>query len=312
MVTVVGVDEFGGPEALKVFEIPERHAHAHEIRIRVHGATVNPADTYTRNGARAALLTPLPPPYVPGMDVAGVVDEVGEGVEHVAVGDRVMGIVIPHGSHGGYSESIVLPADSVARAPEGATHEEASTLPMNGLTARMTLDAIALAPGATIAVTGAAGCYGGYVVQLAKAAGLRVIADAAPNDEALVRALGADVVVPRGPDVAAEIRHVVPDGVDALADGSVQTAAVVAAVRDGGHFVSVRGWVGESARDIAFHQVWVREYVRERAKLDELRALADSGAVALRVAQTFAADEAAEAHRLLEAGGVRGRLVITF
>lgn len=309
---VVGVEEFGGPEVLRVFDVAERHAGPGEVRIRVHAATVNPTDTYTRNGARAALLTPHPPPYVPGMDVAGVIDEVGSGVEGVADGDRVMAIVLPHASHGGYSESLVLPAASVAPAPAGTTHVEASTLPMNGLTAQLTLDLLDLQPGDTLAVTGAAGCYGGYTMQLAKAAGLRVIADAAPSDEEMLSALGADVVVPRGPDVAAHIRRAVPDGVDALADGSVQTTGVIAAVRDGGGFASVRGFVGESARAIHFHQVWVRKYVREREKLDRLRQIVEHGALTLRVARMFAAEEAADAHRLLEAGGIRGRLVLEF
>jgi NADPH:quinone reductase-like Zn-dependent oxidoreductase len=92
----------------------------------------------------------------------------------------------------------------------------------------------------------------------------------------------------------------------------VQTHAVVAAVRDGGQFASVRGWVGESARDITFHCVWVREYARARSELDRLRVLADEGALTMRVARAFPPEEAAEAHRLLEAGGVRGRLVIQF
>jgi NADPH:quinone reductase-like Zn-dependent oxidoreductase len=309
---VVGVDEFGGYDALKVFDVPETHAGPGEVRVRVHAATVNPTDTYTRNGDRAALLAASPPPYVPGMDLAGVVDEVGDGVSAPSLGDRVMAMVVPHGSHGAYSESIVLPAASVVRAPAGTTHAEASTLPMNGLTAQCTLDLLGLEPGATLAVTGAAGCYGGYTVQLAKAQGLRVIADAAPADEELVRSLGADVIVPRGPDVAAHIRHAMPEGVDGLADGSVQNASLIAAVRDGGGFASVRGFVGESAREIRFHQVWVRTYARETAKLDRLRRLVEEGALTLRVAQTFPAERAGEAHRLLEAGGVRGRLVLEF
>ena len=86
-----------------------------------------------------------------------------------------MAMVIPSGSHGAYRESIVLSADAVTRAPAGASHAEASTLPMNGLTARLSLDQLALQPGQTLAVTGAAGCYGGYMVQLGKADGLRVI-----------------------------------------------------------------------------------------------------------------------------------------
>ena len=117
---------------------------------------------------------------------------------------------MPHGSHGGYCERIVVPAESVARVPAGATDAEAATLPMNGLTTVQALDLLGLEPGQTLAVTGAAGAVGGYAVQLGKAAGLHVIADAAESDEQLVKDLGADVVVPRGPEFAERVREVVP------------------------------------------------------------------------------------------------------
>jgi NADPH:quinone reductase-like Zn-dependent oxidoreductase len=308
---VVGVDEFGGPEALKMFDVPDRHAGPGEVRIRVHAAAVSPTDTFTRNGSRAKQLQKDPPPYVPGMDAAGVLDEIGPGtVTDLQLGDQVMAIVIPSGSHGAYSEQLVLPAESVARAPEGASHAEASTLPMNGLTARLALDLLDLRPGQTLAVTGAAGAFGGYMVQLGKADGLRVIADASPADEALVEQLGADVVVPRGDDVAEQIRKVVPQGVDGLADGSIQHTKVLAAVRDGGAVAAVRPFEGETERGITIHSVWVRNYWKEQAKLDRLRQQAEDGAVTLRVADTFPAGQAAEAHRRLEAGGARGRFVI--
>jgi NADPH:quinone reductase-like Zn-dependent oxidoreductase len=274
---------------------------------------VNPTDTYVRNGDRAEWQRKDPPPYVPGMDAAGVVDEIGEDVEtDLRVGDAVMAIVLPDGSHGGYSESLVLPAGSVARAPAGASHAEASTLPMNGLTARLALDLLDLQPGQTIAVTGAAGSFGGYVVQLAKADGLRVIADASEADEQLVRDLGADVVVRRGEDVADRILAESPGGVDGLADGSVQNELVIRAVRDGGGFATVRGYKGRDERGITFHQVWVRDYLEDQDKLDRLRQQVEDGQIALRVARTFPAEQAGEAHRLLEAGGIRGRLVIEF
>jgi len=206
----------------------------------------------------------------------------------------------------------VVPVESVARVPAGATDVEASTLPMNALTARLALDLLALAPGQTLAVTGAAGCFGGYMVQLGKADGLRVIADASPADEQIVHDLGADVVVPRGDDVAARIREVVPDGVDAIADGSVQNELLLPAVKDGGGFAAVRGFSGETQLGIVIHPVWVRTYVKEQAKLDRLRQQVEEGAVALRVARTFPPEQAGKAHRLLETGGTRGRLVIEF
>jgi NADPH2:quinone reductase len=310
----VGVTEFGGPQVLRVVHLPERHAGPGEVRLRVLAATVNPTDTYTRDGSRAeALRAAGPPPYVSGMDVAGVIDEVGDGVgTGVSVGMHVMGIVIPTGSHGGYSESLVLPAESVAAAPAGASDVEASTLPMNGLTARLSLDLLGLAPGSTIAVTGAAGAYGGYVVQLAKADGLRVIADASAVDEQLVRDLGADVVVRRGVDVVARILEVAPGGVDALADGSVQNEVLFPAIRDGGGFAAVRGLRANAPRGITIHAVWVRDYAKAWTALDRLRRQVEEGAISLRVARTFAPEEAGEAHRLLEAGGTRGRLVIEF
>jgi NADPH2:quinone reductase len=313
VVGVSGPGGYGGPEALRVFELPDRHAGPGEVRIAVHAATVNPTDTFTRIGARHEMMQHLEPPYVPGMDVAGILDEVGPDTEtDLAVGDRVMAMVIPFGQHGGYSDSIVLPATSVARAPAGVTLAEAATLPMNGLTARKALDMLALPPGATIAVTGAAGAFGGYVVQLAKADGLRVVADAAEQDEELVRSLGADVVVRRGDDVAARIREVVPEGADAVADGSIQHALVLPAIRDGGGLAAVRPFQGETERGITVHQVWVRDYQHEQAKLDRLGRQVEAGEVTLRLAATYPPEQAGEAHARLERGGTRGRLVIQF
>ncbi len=309
----VAVHTYGGPEALELVDLPELSAGPGQIRLRVHSATVNPTDTYVRNGDRAAMQAEFPGPYVPGMDAAGVVEQIGEGVTtDLVVGDRAMAIVVPEGSHGAYRENLVLPAESVAKMPEGASFAEASTLPMNGLTARLSLDLLNLSPGQTLAVTGAAGCYGGYMVQLAKADGLTVIADAADADSQLVSELGADIVVARGADVAARIREHVPQGVDGLADGSVQNDEVIGAVRDGGAFTSIRGFEGQPERDISFTTTWVRSYALEQAKLDQLRQQAEDGVVTLRVAQTYPAERASEAHARLEAGGTRGRCVIEF
>jgi NADPH:quinone reductase-like Zn-dependent oxidoreductase len=309
----VGVVRHGGPQALEIVDVPERHAGPGEVRLRVYAATVSPTDTYQRNGAFAERQAKVgPPPYVPGMDAAGVVDEVGEGVTHLAAGDRAMAIVQPKGTHGGYSSSLVLPAGSVTRAPAGTSHAEASTLPMNALTARLSLDKLALAPGQTLAVTGAAGCYGGYVVQLAKADGLRVVADASSADRELVQQLGADVVLERGPGFAASVREQFPDGVDALADGAITGEENFPAVRDGGGIAVVRGSQGEPGRGIATHVIWVSEYLTAWDQLDRLRQQVEKGELTLRVAGVYPAEKAYEAHRRLEAGGTRGRLVLEF
>lgn len=309
---VVGVREFGGPERLEVLDVPEPHAGPGEVRLRVHAATVNPTDTVMRSGRYAGMLGDRPPPYVPGMDAAGVVSEVGDGADW-ELGDEVVAIVLPIGPHGGaYADEVVVPAASVAAKPTGAGFPAASTLPMNGLTARLALDLLALSPGQTLAVTGAAGAFGGYVVELAKADGLVVIADASEADEALVRRLGADEVVRRGDDVAERIRALVPDGVDGLADGAVMNELALPAVRDGGRFAPVRAWDGKPGRGITVHPVWVRERLTDSAALDRLRHQAEEGVLTLRVARVFAPEEAPAAHRLLEAGGTRGRIVLDF
>jgi NADPH:quinone reductase-like Zn-dependent oxidoreductase len=308
----VGVITFGGPEVLQIIDLPEAHAGAGQVRIRNHAATVNPTDTFLRAGARAEQMKADPPPYIPGMEAAGTVDEIGAGVTALKVGDAVLAIVVPKGSHGAYREQIVLDARSVVLAPKGKSHAEAASLPMNGLTARQTLDKLALKPGQVIAVTGAAGAYGGYVVQLAKADGLTVIADASETDEALVKSLGADIVVRRGDDVAARIRGYFPNGVDGLADGAVLKEKVIPAVKDGGGFASVRGFQGVPTRDIRFSTISVAAYVFEHDKLDRLRQLVDEGKITLRVAATYKPDQAAEAHRRLEARGTRGRISIGF
>lgn len=309
----VGIMVHGGPEALQVVNLPEVHAGPGQVRIRIHAAAVNPTDIMARNGSRADQQKNDPPPYVPGMDAAGIVDEVGADVATgVRIGDAVIAMVVPKGSHGAYREQIVLDARAVVPAPHGMTHVQACTLPMNGLTARQSLDLLRLTSGQILAVTGAAGAYGGYVIQLAKAEGLTVIADASEADHGLIASLGADIIVRRGNDVAARIKEHFPDGVHGLADGAVLNERAIPAVRDGGAFTSVRGFQGAPQRGIAFTTTFVRSYDGEFEKLNQLRRQMEAGILIPRVADTFVPEQAGEAHRRLEAGGTRGRLVIQF
>ena len=311
----VGVTEWGGPDVLQVLDLPTPEAGPGQVRIRVYAAAVNPTDTLLRDGSRAEALRDVPPPFVLGMDAAGVLDQIGPGVQtSLQVGDPVMAIVLPAGAHGAYAEQIVVPAESVVRAPQGASHAEAASLLMNAVTVRAALDALDLQPGQLLAVTGAAGAVGGFAVELAKADGLRVVADASPADEKLVTSLGADVVVPRGDDFGARVREVFPDGADGLVDGALLDEHALPAVRDGGRIATVRGYQGpdDDERGITFHPVFVRNYAREQAMLDRLRQQAEQGQVTLRVAQVLPAGQAAEAHRILEAGGTRGRLILEF
>ncbi|MBZ5714835.1 quinone oxidoreductase family protein [Nannocystis pusilla] len=309
------VEEFGGPEVLKVVELPEPRPGAGEVRIRVHAAAVNPTDVLLRSGEIKRLAPQLPPPpYIPGMDAAGVIDAVGPGGDgRLKVGDEVVAVVTPYGPHkGAYAEQIVAPAASVVRAPAGSSLAAASTLLMNALTVRLGLDAFGLQPGQTVAVTGAAGAVGGYAIELAKADGLRVIADASPADHALVERLGADVILERGDDLARRIREVAPQGVDVVIDAAMLHEQILPAIRDGGGIVTVRGWSGPTERGVVVHPVFVGTALTDTAKLERLRQQAEDGQLSLRVARVLPAAEAAEAHRLLEAGGVRGRLVLDF
>jgi NADPH:quinone reductase len=308
----VGLSSFGGPDVLHVVDVPLPEPGDGEVRIKVAAATVNPSDA----AMRAGVFGPPPhsdgPPYVAGWELAGVVDAVGSGAG-VQVGDRVFAIVFPYATgRGAQAEYVVVSGDSVALVPAGVSLAEAATLPMNGLTARLALDKLGLRPGQTLAVTGAAGAVGGYVMQLARAEGLRVIGDARAADVDLVKSLGADVVVERGADVAAAIRRQVPEGVDAVVDAALIGPPVLAAIRDGGQLIAVRPFAGSSERSIAVTLVFVLDYVHEAAKLADLARLAEDGTLTLRVAEEIPAAEAARAHRQLEAGGTRGRLVLTF
>ena len=308
----IGIMRYGGPEVLEVIDVEEVNAGHEEIRIKNFASTVNPTDIVARSGMIARFRKDDPVfPSVPGMDVAGIVDQIGEAVSaDIKIGDRVMGMVIPNGNHGAYREQLILNQSAVVLAPKNSSHEEASTLPMNSLTARLSLDLLNLKSGQIIAVTGGPGAYGGYVIQLAKADGLIVIADSNDSDESLLKDLGADIIISREKSFVDQIREHFPDGVDGLADGALLNEKAIDAVKDGGSFTSIRGFKGSPQRDIKFSSTWVTAYNCNYEKLDKIRQQVEDGLVTLRVADTVDPENAAEAHKRLEGGGTRGRMVI--
>jgi NADPH:quinone reductase-like Zn-dependent oxidoreductase len=253
-------------------------------------------------------------PGIPGMDAAGIVESLGEDVERLKVGDEVMAVTTPRRPEGGAQiELLVVPAASVVPIPNGATLSQASTLPMNGLTARLALDLIDLSAGQTLAVSGGAGLLAHYMIVLANQRGLRIIADAKPSETELVRRYGAHVVVVRGAQFCSQVRAEVRGGVDALFDTALLGRDSFPAIRDGGAYVPVRGWDGSpSERDIRILPVMVANALTRTDWLNELRDLASSGAITLRVAGEYPPERAADAHRAMEAGGLRGRAVIVF
>ena len=326
MMRAVGFDTFGDPSVLRIVTVPRPLPGRGQVLVKVAAATVNPTDLGFRAGGRA-LPPDVEPPYIAGMALAGVIDAVGpevagpDGAGRPAgaagaawkAGDRVMAAVSPSRPGGGaQAEYVIVDADQLARVPDGWSLIEAATLPMNGLTVRAALDMLALPPGATLAVTGSAGIVGQFAIQLGRHEGLTVIGDAAPAEVELIESFGADRVVPRGVGTEDGIREIYPDGVDAIIDAALLGPAVIGAVRHGGQFLAVRPYQGEPERDISIHLVLVGNHLHEGHRIAELADLVSKGVLTLRVADVRPADHAPEAHRRLAAGGVRGRIVLTF
>jgi len=309
----------GDVDVLEVADRPTREPGDGEVRIAVKAAAVNPTDiTLRKRGAGPDLR----PPWTPGMDAAGEVESVGAGADRLRVGEEVMAAVNPFRPEGGaQQELLVVPTASVVAIPDGATLAQASTLPMNGLTAMGGLEMLGLHEGDTLAVAGGAGLLGSYVIGVASTRGIRVIADAKPEDQELVKSFGADVVVPRSASFGNAIRAVAPDGADAVYDTALLYRDAFPAIRDGGGLLVVRGWDADHTvtplheveeRGIRVHPHVITPELQRTNLLEALRELGSAGRLKLRVAREFPPEEAAKAHRLIEGGGLRGRAVIVF
>lgn len=309
---VVSVIKADGPDSITVDQRPDPSPGPGEVRIRVAAAAVNPADPLMWRSAGSG---PLQAPFTPGLDAAGTIDAVGSGVDRLAVGDRVMAMVNARRPEGGaQAELVVVPAASVVPIAETVELTAAATLPMTGLTALQGLRLLDLAPGSTLAVTGGAGQLASFVIPLAKQRGLHVIADAKPADEGLVASFGADHVVARGEGLLDEVRALAPGGVDAIFDTANLTRAVLPAIRDGGSIAVVRGWddAGAPGRNITVHAVSVGAAMHNTEWLQLLANEGAHGRLQLRVAEIYPPEGAVEAYTRVEAGGLRGRLVIAF
>jgi NADPH:quinone reductase len=309
---VVEVREYGGPEVLAAADRPEPVAAPGRVRVRVAAATVNPADLWTRAGALQVLTPGLVPPFVLGWDLAGTVleDAGGFTAGQAVVGDLPWFDVAVAGI-GAYAEVVTAEPAWLAPLPAGLDPVAAATLGLNGPTAAQGLALVGARPGETLLVTGASGGVGGFAVQLAAAAGVRVLAVAAgQDDEAYVKGLGAEQVLPRtaADGLAAVVRDVLPGGVDAVFDAASGGPAGIGAVRDGGVFVAVTDPGTPAAeRGVRVGKVGVTPDPAELAELAEALA---AGRLTTRVADVLPLDRAADAHRRLAAGGVRGKLVL--
>lgn len=309
----VGFHTWGGPEVLGLVDVPAPAPGRGEVAIRVETATVNPADVQYRRGDHAAFVPDAVPPMVGGLEFVGTIHTAGEGVD-LSAGMRVAGSChfIPDG-RGCHAEVVVTDVGSVVACPQGADAAAMATVPMNGLTARVVLDTLALPAGTAILVVGAAGAVGSYVTELAAHEGLRVVAVAGARDEADLRAMGASEFFERGDDLVARLRSDYPDGLPAVVDAAMLEDTILPATADGAQFIVLRpGHVPARERGITPRLVSFRRYQGAPEVLERLVGAAASGGLTPRVAQVLPAARAQEAHRLVEGGGLRGRVVLSF
>ncbi|MEO3815688.1 NADP-dependent oxidoreductase [Plantactinospora sp. B24E8] len=300
---VVAATATGGPEVLRVVEWPDPVAGPGQVLVRVGGAGVNPADL----GARAGFIPggPIPPPIVLGWDFAGEVVAVGDEVTDLRPGDRIAGMIpwyLTRGAGGAYAELVAADRDWVVPIPDTLDLAAAATIGLNALTARQALELMTLEPGTTVLVTGASGGVGGFAAELAVRAGHRVVAVASHDDEEWVRGLGVAEVLPRSADLAGVGPF--PAVLDAVPLGPPATVAVA----DGGTLVTTRPTPPlDPARGVRQHVIMIQ---LRQPMLTELVAEVAAGRLRTRVAKTLPLTEAEQAHRLAEAGGTRGKIVL--
>lgn len=310
----VGLHQFGGPDVLSIVDVPMPQPGVSEVRVRVEAASVCPADILFRSGALAHRLSGTSAPWVPGTEVAGVVDACGANTD-LGVDERVMALVVPFDQRpGAYAEYVVVPQEAVGRLRPGVRPAEAASIPMSGLTAMMALDLAEADRCSSLVVAGAAGIVGSLTLQLARAFASRVIADSPAEDEARLYDLGADDVVDRGETFVSSVQDMTNGGVDSFIDAAGLGVAGLGALRDGGLYVPLRApsqdvLAAAQSRniDVRYAPVW------KFASAQRLQFLADlfcQGKLLPPPVQLFAPEAAAAAHRQTESRGVRVRAVL--
>ena len=302
--------EYGDPGVLRYEDVEQPVPGAGEVRLRVAATSFNPVDGGIRGGYLQGPF-PVTLPHTPGIDVAGTVDALGDGVQNVAVGDAVIAF-LPMTADGAAAEYVVAPADVLAPAPASIPLADAAAFPMVGLTAWQALfDDAELEAGQRVLINGAGGAVGGYAVQLAKQAGAHVIATASPRSSERVSAAGADEVIDH---TSTAVREAVAEPVDVLLNlariAPEELEALVALVESGGVVVNTIPTIptpGDEARDVRAVGVFVRSDARQ---LSHLTALVDSGELRVDVAQRVPLAELPGVHAEGDAGELSGKVVV--
>jgi NADPH:quinone reductase-like Zn-dependent oxidoreductase len=295
----VMIHETGDPDVLHLEEVERPEPGDGEVLIRVHAASVNPADWKARRG-----IMPKPLPAVLGNDVSGTVEV--SRADGFSEGDEVFGFA----ASGGYAEFAAAPAGLVAKKPPGVSHEQAAGIPVAGLTAWQALfDRAGLERGQTALIAGAAGGVGHLAVQFARIAQARTIGIGSPRNRDFVLGLGADEYVDYTQQNVAEA----VTGVDFAFDtvGGEITEALLATLRRGAILITIAGAPPEAAaseRGARAELLIMSPHPGQLARIAELVAAGD---VQVEISDTFPLEEVAKAHELSESGHTRGKIVLT-
>lgn len=301
MMRAAAFTAFGGPEVLRVMELPAPQAGAGQVRVRVRTAGVQPFDAAVRGGWTPPGVTG-DLPRVPGNEFAGVVDQVGEDVTGVPLGAEVLGFSLL----GCYAEYVVVSAADVTARPAGVPWEVAGGLTAGVQTAEIALDGLAVGPGDTLLVHAAAGSVGTAAVQIARMRGATVIGTAREENHAYLWDLGATPVA-YGDGLADRVRALAPDGVHAALDGAGGHALEVSLelVKDPDRILTLV----EHAKAAALG-VRTTQGVRTAERLGRYADLYATGKLKFPVRRTYELEKAADAHREIETRHGRGKIVI--
>jgi NADPH:quinone reductase-like Zn-dependent oxidoreductase len=300
--------EYGDFDVLRYEDVEQPVPGPGEVRIRVAASAFNPVDDGIRGGYLRDVF-PVALPHTPGIDLAGTVDALGEGVDAVAVGDDVIGF-LPMVADGAAAEYVVAPAEILAPAPMSIPLPDAAALPMVGLTAWQALfDDAGLTAGQRVLINGAGGAVGGYAVQLAKRAGAHVIATASPRSSERVSSAGADevvdhttteVTVAEPVDVLLNLARIAPE----------QLVELVALVGPGGVVVNTVPTIptpADEQRGVRGVGVLVRSDAEQLSRLVEL---VDRGELRVDVAERVPLAELAQVHARAATGELSGKVVV--
>jgi NADPH:quinone reductase-like Zn-dependent oxidoreductase len=303
----VRIHAYGGPEVLVYEDAPRPEPAAGEVLVKVHATALNPVDRGTRAGYLQGMVQ-FALPFTPGLDLAGVVEAVGDGVSTVAVGDTVYGYSNMM-RQGAYAEYAVVSQDEIAPAPVAVDVVTAASVPLAGLTAWQGLFTVAgLQPGQTVLIHGAGGGVGGFAVQFARAKGARVLATAGSDKIALLRDLGVaeaiDYTSTRFEDVARDVDVVFDTVAGDLTERSL------AVLKPGGIYVTPAGQPdaeAAAARGVRASGMLAQAHATD---LTAIASLIDAGTVKPVVSTVLPLAAARQAHELLEAGHTRGKIVL--